>query len=89
MPRSSVLARFALAALALTAAAPPAQAQSTPAPPPPPPAVKVGEPAPPFTLSYLVAKPDGGFDRRQVSLADFKGKQNVVIAFFPAAFSPG
>ena len=89
MPRSSVLARFAVAALALAAADPAALAQTSPAPPPPPPSVKVGDPAPPFTLSYLVAKPDGGFDRRQVSLADFKGKQNVVIAFFPAAFSPG
>ena len=89
MPRSSVLARCAVAALALAAADPAALAQTSPAPPPPPPSVKVGDPAPPFTLSYLVAKPDGGFDRRQVSLADFKGKQNVVIAFFPAAFSPG
>lgn len=65
-----------------------AQAPAAPAQAPPP-AVKVGEPAPDFTLPYLVAKPEGGFDTRQVSLADFKGKQHVVVAFFPAAFSPG
>ena len=83
----------AAALLALVAIAP-ALAQSPPAtgqapPPPPPPAVKVGEAAPDFTLPYLVAKSDGGFDARQVSLAEFRGKQNVVVAFFPAAFSPG
>jgi peroxiredoxin len=68
----------------------PAGAPSQP-PPPPPPAVKVGEPAPDFTLTYL-AKPaaEGGRpERKDVTLASFKGKQNVVLAFFPAAFSPG
>jgi hypothetical protein len=71
-----------------TLAAQPAQAPAAP-PPSPPPAVKVGEAAPDFTLPYLVAKAEGGFDTRQVSLGSFKGKQNVVVAFFPAAFSPG
>jgi hypothetical protein len=62
-----------------------------PAAPPasPPPAVKVGEAAPDFTLPYLVPKAEGGFETKQVTLASFKGKQNVVLAFFPAAFSPG
>jgi len=45
--------------------------------------------APDFTLTYLVPKPDGGFENRQVALSTFRGKQNVVLAFFPAAFSPG
>lgn len=58
-------------------------------PPPPPPAVKVGESAPDFTLPYLAATPDGKVETRQVKLSDFKGKQNVVLAWFPAAFSPG
>jgi hypothetical protein len=80
------LAAFALAS-GLPAGAS-AQGQSAP-PPPPPPAVKVGQAAPDFTLPYLVAKPDGGFETRQVTLSSFKGKQNVVVAFFPAAFSPG
>jgi hypothetical protein len=66
--------------------APPAQAP----PPPPPPAVKVGEPMPDFTLSYLEPAPDGGRPQsKSVKLSDFKGKQVVVLAFFPAAFSPG
>lgn len=65
--------------------------QPAPAAPPasPPPAVKVGETAPDFTLPYLVPKPDGGFETRQFSLASLKGTRNVVVAFFPAAFSPG
>lgn len=57
-------------------------------PPPPPPAVKVGEAAPDFTLPYL-AMEEGKIARKEVTLGAFKGKQNVVLAFFPAAFSPG
>jgi hypothetical protein len=57
-------------------------------PPAPPPAVKVGDPAPDFTLSYLVTE-DGKPMRREVTLSSFKGQKNVVLAFFPAAFSPG
>jgi hypothetical protein len=83
---------LSLAALPVLLALPcwPALAQgAAPAAASTPPAVKVGQPAPDFTLPYLVAKPDGTFETRQVSLASFKGKQNVVLAFFPAAFSPG
>jgi hypothetical protein len=57
-------------------------------PPPPPPAVKVGERAPDFTLPYLVME-EGKVARKEVTLSSFRGKQNVVLAFFPAAFSPG
>jgi peroxiredoxin len=39
----------------------------------------VGDKAPDFTLPYLVAKPDGGFERKMVLLADYRGKQNVVL----------
>lgn len=50
-----------------------------------PPAVKthlkVGDAAPDLTLPSTTGKP--------VSLADFKGKKNVVLAFFPAAFTGG
>jgi peroxiredoxin len=59
-------------------------------PPPPPPAIKVGEAVPDFTLPYMAPKADGsGYDNKEMKLSDFKGKQNVVLAFFPAAFSPG
>jgi hypothetical protein len=57
---------------------------------PPAPAVKVGDRAPDFTLSYLVPGDEPGrFAEKQVKLSDFKGRLNVVVAFFPAAFSPG
>ena len=70
---------------------PPAGAPPPQPPPPPPPAVKVGEPAPDFTLSYFAppAKEGDRPERKDVTLSSFKGKQNVVLAWFPAAFSPG
>ena len=81
---------FALLAAVSVAAA----SQGTPAPaaqaPPPPPTVKVGEPMPDFSLAYLEPAPDGGRPANKTAkLSDFKGKQVVVLAFFPAAFSPG
>jgi peroxiredoxin Q/BCP len=57
--------------------------------PPPPPSVKVGQAAPDFALPYMAPKPGGGYENKTMKLSDFKGKQNVVLAFFPAAFSPG
>ncbi|HLQ79016.1 MAG TPA: redoxin domain-containing protein, partial [Terriglobia bacterium] len=44
---------------------------------------KVGEMAPDFQV-----KP-GGRGGAAVSLKDFQGKQNVLIEFFPGAFTPG
>ncbi len=43
--------------------------------------VKVGDPAPDFTL------PDQ--NNKQVKLSDFKGKKNVVLAFYVLAFTGG
>jgi peroxiredoxin len=43
--------------------------------------LKVGDVAPDFTLRSIAGK--------QVKLSDYKGKQNVVLAFFPAAFTGG
>ena len=43
--------------------------------------LKVGDTAPDFTLSSSTGKP--------IHLADFRGKQTVVLAFFPAAFTGG
>ncbi len=43
--------------------------------------LKVGDVAPDFTL------PDTGF--KQVHLADFRGKKNVVLAFYVLAFTGG
>lgn len=85
---------IAVAAVAAVAAQQPAPPSPTPQgapPPPPPPAVKVGDPMPDFTLSYLepAKEPGGRPQARQVKLSDYKGKQAVVLAYFPAAFSPG
>src|SRR5215475_1455662 len=63
-------------------------AQGPGAAPPPPPSVKVGQAAPDFTAGYL-KRENGRFSFPQVKLSDFKGQKNVVLAFFPAAFSPG
>jgi peroxiredoxin len=51
------------------------------APAPPKTHLKVGDAAPDFTLPSTA----GG----QVKLSDFRGKKNVVLAFFPAAFTGG
>jgi peroxiredoxin len=49
----------------------------------------VGEAMPDFTLPYLETNAEGRPQTKQVKLSDYKGKQAVVLAFFPAAFSPG
>ncbi len=43
--------------------------------------LKVGDPAPDFTLRSTEGK--------EVKLSDYRGKQNVVLAFFFAAFTGG
>jgi cytochrome oxidase Cu insertion factor (SCO1/SenC/PrrC family) len=54
-------------------------AQSAPAPPPM--TLKVGDMAPDFTLPDTTGK--------KVTLSDFRGKNNVVLAFFVLAFTGG
>jgi len=62
----------------------------TPGAAPPPPSVKTGDTAPDFTANYLTAADaNGRRDRKSVKLSEFRGQKNVVLAFFPAAFSPG
>lgn len=53
-------------------------------PPPPTPKVKVGALAPDFTLKYLDGK-----ELKEVSLRDYRGKKNVVLAFYIFAFTGG
>ena len=43
--------------------------------------LKVGDMAPEFELTSTQGK--------KVKLSDFRGKKNVVVAFFPAAFTGG
>jgi peroxiredoxin Q/BCP len=65
-----------------------AAAQAPNAAPPPPPSVKIGQAAPDFSANYLTME-NGRPSFKPVKLGDFKGQKNVVLAFFPAAFSPG
>ena len=73
-----------LATLLLLALAAPVVAQKKDEPKqaaPPPPKIKVGSRAPDFTL-----KDQNGND---VSLASFRGKKSVVLAFYVFAFTGG
>jgi thioredoxin-dependent peroxiredoxin len=44
----------------------------------------VGDMAPDFTLKYF-----DGSDLKEVKLSDYRGKQNVVLAFYVFAFTGG
>lgn len=74
---------FLLLGIATIAAAQqPAPTPAKPAPPPPPKTnLKVGQPAPDFTLRAT--------DGKTYKLSDFKGKKNVVLAFYVLAFTGG
>jgi len=51
---------------------------------PPPPALKVGDVAPDFKLQYF-----DGADLKDVTLSQYRGKKNVVLAFYIFAFTGG
>ena len=65
----------------------PAPARTTPAPAAPHTSLKVGQPAPDFTLASTAVGSDGRSLR--FKLSDFKGKKNVVLAFYVLAFTGG
>jgi cytochrome oxidase Cu insertion factor (SCO1/SenC/PrrC family) len=82
--------KFIFAALAIAVLAVAGIAQGTqpttstppaPRPTPAPLALKVGDEAPDFTLPAT--------DGTKVHLADFRGKSNVVLAFYVLAFTGG
>jgi hypothetical protein len=95
--------KHALCVLVLLAAASIAAAQPTPTQSPSPapaktptptqaPAaphtnLKVGQAAPDFTLPSTLVGADG--KRMRYKLSDFKGKKNVVLAFYVFAFTGG
>jgi peroxiredoxin Q/BCP len=56
-------------------------AAQAPAVAPPKTHLKVGDTAPDFELSSTIGK--------VFKLSDYRGKKNVVVAFFPAAFTGG
>ena len=73
----------AVLAVALLLAGVPALAQEQKKPPEPL-ALKPGDMAPDFTLLHY-----DGQGVKPVSLKDFRGKKNVVVAFFVFAFTGG
>ena len=79
-PLNLLLAGLTLPVFAQQPAASPAP-PSAPQPAAPKTHLKVGQPAPDFTLTDTEGK--------QISLHDFKGKQNVVLAFYVLAFTGG
>jgi hypothetical protein len=79
---SNGLAASLLAGMLVFASAAPAGAQSTPASASSMP--KVGDVAPDFALNYF-----DGNDLKPVSLSQYRGKKNVVVAFFVFAFTGG
>jgi hypothetical protein len=63
----------------------PAQPKATPMAPHT--SLKVGQAAPDFTLPSSISGPDGR--KIRYTLSDFKGKKNVVLAFYVFAFTGG
>ena len=85
MTRKVALLLLTLLSMALVVQAqetkPQPTAQNASQPAPPKTHLKVGQPAPDFTLTDTSGKP--------VKLSDFKGKKNVVLAFYVLAFTGG
>lgn len=78
----SLVFMLALLPLGLYAQQPqPPKQQQQPQPAPPKTNLKEGQAAPDFTLTDTEGKP--------VRLSDFKGKKNVVLAFYVLAFTGG
>lgn len=80
---------FLFVAASIVSAQPAAKAtQSNSAPKAPPHTnLKVGDAAPDFTLPSTIVGEDGKTVRYKLS--DFKGKKNVVLAFYVLAFTGG
>jgi hypothetical protein len=79
----------ATATFAVAQSAPTQSAAPKPATPPPAPHtnLKVGDPAPDFNLASTVV--DANSKTVRYKLSDFKGKKNVVLAFYVLAFTGG
>ena len=70
-----------VATLTIGACAQGTPSAATPRPTPAPLALKIGDEAPDFTLPAT--------DGTKVKLSDFRGKSNVVLAFYVLAFTGG
>lgn len=50
--------------------------------------LEVGDEAPDFTLPATGLTAGKGQKGAKITLSDYRGKKNVMIAFFPAAWTP-
>jgi peroxiredoxin len=50
--------------------------------------LSVGEEAPDFELTATGDTAGKGGPRKKIKLSDYRGKKNVMLAFYPAAFTP-
>ncbi len=50
--------------------------------------VEVGDEAPDFELTATGDGAGKGGPQKKIRLSDYRGKKNVVLAFYPAAFTP-
>jgi peroxiredoxin len=50
--------------------------------------VEVGDEAPDFELMATGNTAGKGDTRKTIKLSDYRGKKNVVLAFYPAAYTP-
>jgi peroxiredoxin len=80
MPKQKLMLAAALLAVMVAANA----AFAADKPPSPPPALKIGDLAPDFKLQYF-----DGTDLKDVTLSQYRGKKNVVLAFYIFAFTGG
>ncbi len=83
----SIVFLFAAASIAAAQTPTPSPSPAAQRPAAPHTNLKVGQAAPDFTLPSTIV----GSDKRSVSykLSDFKGKKNVVLAFYVFAFTGG
>ena len=83
MPKVGISAALAIL-LALSSISPLVSRVSAEDQPKPPMKFKVGDVAPDFKLQYF-----DGNDLKDVTLSQYRGKKNVVVAFFIFAFTGG
>lgn len=50
--------------------------------------LEIGDEAPDFRLKATGDAAGKGGPQKEISLSEFRGKKSVVLAFFPAAFTP-
>ena len=84
MRQKSVLTRLGAWLLVAALVSSPLSQQLRAEDPPAPMKLKVGDQAPDFKLQYF-----DGHDLKDVSLEQYRGKKNVVLAFYIFAFTGG